>query len=165
MITQEGLVQERLVVADQTNTWSDERVERLRALFADGLSASQIGAELGCSRNAIIGKSHRLGLSRPQNPSSAPKKSRGQNNGSLGATTERLINARTHSRSAPPVLPQLSKHVAGNKTIFELRHDDCRWLVGEMERGQHMFCGNRVIIGKAYCPEHWNMVYVKPRVR
>ena len=44
--------------------WTDERVETLKKLWADGLSASQIAAELGgITRNAVIGKVHRLGLS------------------------------------------------------------------------------------------------------
>ncbi len=44
--------------------WTDERVELLKKLWADGLSASQIAAELGgVTRNAVIGKVHRLGLS------------------------------------------------------------------------------------------------------
>ena len=47
-------------------TWTDERVEQLKKLWSDGLSASQIAAELGgITRNAVIGKVHRLGLVRP----------------------------------------------------------------------------------------------------
>src|SRR5512144_2549576 len=57
-------------------SWTDERVELLKKLWADGLSASQIAAELGgITRNAVIGKVHRLGLSgRAKSPSStAPR--------------------------------------------------------------------------------------------
>ena len=62
-------------------SWTDERVELLKKLWADGLSASQIAAELGgITRNAVIGKVHRLGLSgRAKSPSSAaprPRKAR-----------------------------------------------------------------------------------------
>ena len=47
-------------------SWTDERVELLKKLWADGLSASQIAAELGgITRNAVIGKVHRLGSFRP----------------------------------------------------------------------------------------------------
>src|SRR2546423_15305097 len=58
-----------------TMMWTDERVELLKKLWADGLSASQIAAELGgITRNAVIGKVHRLGLSgRAKSPSSAPR--------------------------------------------------------------------------------------------
>src|SRR5947209_17519794 len=59
-------------------TWTDERVERLKKLWADGLSASQIAGELGgITRNAVIGKVHRLGLSRrAKSPSSAAPRPR-----------------------------------------------------------------------------------------
>ena len=54
-------------------SWTDERVELLKKLWSDGLSASQIAAELGgITRNAVIGKVHRLGLSgRAKSSSSA----------------------------------------------------------------------------------------------
>src|SRR5207342_1846126 len=59
-------------------SWTDERVEMLKKLWADGLSASQIAAELGgITRNAVIGKVHRLGLSgRAKSPSSAAPRPR-----------------------------------------------------------------------------------------
>src|SRR3954453_15613541 len=52
-------------MTEAANAWTDERVERLKKLWSDGLSASQIAAELGggVTRNAVIGKVHRLGLS------------------------------------------------------------------------------------------------------
>ena len=59
-------------------TWTDERVEQLKKLWSDGLSASQIAAELGgITRNAVIGKVHRLGLSgRTKAPSSSAPRQR-----------------------------------------------------------------------------------------
>src|ERR1043166_5233191 len=53
-------------------TWTDDRVELLKRLWAEGLSASQIAGELGgITRNAVIGKVHRLGLSGRAKPSSS----------------------------------------------------------------------------------------------
>ncbi len=59
-------------------SWTDERVETLKKLWTDGLSASQIAAELGgITRNAVIGKVHRLGMSgRAKSPSSAAPRPR-----------------------------------------------------------------------------------------
>src|SRR5437660_10471371 len=59
-------------------TWTDDRVEQLKKLWEAGLSASQIAAEPGnVTRNAVIGKVHRLGLSgRAKSPSSAPPRQR-----------------------------------------------------------------------------------------
>src|SRR6266705_1104829 len=62
----------------ELQTWTDDRVERLKKLWADGLSASQIAGELGgITRNAVIGKVHRLGLSgRAKSPSSSAPRAR-----------------------------------------------------------------------------------------
>ena len=67
--------------------WTDERVEKLKRLWAEGLSASQIAGELGngITRNAVIGKVHRLGLSgRVKAASSAPSRPRIGTVGRLG---------------------------------------------------------------------------------
>ena len=65
---------------DAGATWTDERVELLKKLWADGLSASQIAGELGnVTRNAVIGKVHRLGLSgraKDKAASAAPQRPR-----------------------------------------------------------------------------------------
>src|SRR3712207_3063070 len=58
-------------------SWTDERVERLKKLWQEGLSASQIAAELGgVTRNAVIGKVHRLGLSGRGQPTTSIKRQR-----------------------------------------------------------------------------------------
>ena len=73
--------------------WTDERVELLKKLWADGLSASQIAAELGgITRNAVIGKVHRLGLSgRAKSPSSsAPRPRKARSSGHMMRVPERI---------------------------------------------------------------------------
>jgi GcrA cell cycle regulator len=60
-------------MTDAGATWTDERVELLKKLWADGLSASQIAGEMGgVTRNAVIGKVHRLGLSGRGKAKAAP---------------------------------------------------------------------------------------------
>ncbi|MDC0493898.1 global cell cycle regulator GcrA-like protein, partial [Alphaproteobacteria bacterium] len=54
-------------MTDTANVWTDERLEKLKELWTQGLSISQIGEALGVSRNAIAGKAHRMGL--PKRPS------------------------------------------------------------------------------------------------
>jgi GcrA cell cycle regulator len=157
MIAQEDLVQEPLVVAEQTNTWSNERVELLLTLFAEGLSARQIGNELGCTRNAILGKIHRLGLWRSEE---VLKKARTQKTDSEphGQLVARMISARAtqalRSGSAPPA--QSPKHVAGNKTILELDLRDCRWPLGD-EAPARFFCGAKALPDKPYCRKHYRI--------
>ena len=64
-------------MADAGLPWTDERVELLKKLWSDGLSASQIAAHMGgVTRNAVIGKVHRLGLSGRAKTSTAPAQPR-----------------------------------------------------------------------------------------
>src|SRR3979411_1351286 len=79
--------------------WTEERVELLKKLWADGLSASQIAAELGgITRNAVIGKVHRLGLSgRAKSPSSSAPRPR---------------KARTHTHMMRVSLPSIRGNTA-----------------------------------------------------
>ncbi len=61
-----------------TYTWTDERIEKLASMWADGWSASRLAAALGIARNAVIGKVHRLRLSGDKPPSPEPRISRNQ---------------------------------------------------------------------------------------
>jgi GcrA cell cycle regulator len=56
------------------NVWTDERVETLRKLWADGLTTGEIGKRLGVSKNAVVGKAHRLGLKSRPSPIKRTKK-------------------------------------------------------------------------------------------
>ncbi len=86
----------------RNNTWTEERVERLRRLWAEGLSASEIARELGegISRNAVIGKVHRLGL-----PGRAPSRSgnarRAPQQGATPAAQQATQQRQSASRSQP----------------------------------------------------------------
>ena len=60
-------------MTDTANVWTDQRLEKLKELWTQGLSISQIGGALGVSRNAIAGKAHRMGLPKRPSPISRPK--------------------------------------------------------------------------------------------
>jgi GcrA cell cycle regulator len=145
--------------------WTDERVEELKKLWADGLSASQIAKQLGgVTRNAVIGKVHRLGLSgraTPSRPARRPTKpSRPR------TTTASTAPARSSrpSPSAPPaalpvpvepaVLP--SGELA---TVLTLRDSMCKWPLGDPSKSSFRFCGHKTPGGNAYCEAHANMAY------
>lgn len=178
----EALVEEASVAAAQVVevfTWTDERVELLKKLWADGLLASQIANELGgVTRNAVIGKVHRLGLSgRPR--------SGGRTRGKSGLHPLGMW----HLTVVNPVVPVLSKKIKRSdfgtfykfnkpiaptplpgerisdvlpeqrKRLLELDLRDCRWPYGD---GSFTFCGRSRIMGlrsgisphRSYCPEH-----------
>ena len=139
-------------------SWTDERVELLKKLWADGLSASQIAAELGgITRNAVIGKVHRLGLSgRAKSPSSAaprPRKARTVRPHAAGvaAADARQHRARpttttsSRSRSCSRIIP-----IEQRKTLLQLTEQTCRWPIGDPGSADFFFCGGAV--GDRACP-------------
>ncbi|APF36316.1 GcrA cell cycle regulator [Chelatococcus daeguensis] len=166
-------------MSDQSNTWSDERVELLRKLWTEGLSASQIAAELGgVTRNAVIGKVHRLGLSgraksaapaasRPRkaahtrSPSHPMTQPSGQTvvrgNTALAAAPELETEAVPQEQFQPQdeVVVPLSERV----TIMELREAMCRWPMGDPTTPDFRFCGARSLLGMPYCAHHARIAY------
>jgi GcrA cell cycle regulator len=164
-------------MTDAGATWTDERVELLKKLWTDGLSASQIAAELGnVTRNAVIGKVHRLGLSgRAKDAKPA---------GSAAAARPRKA---TRAPSAPAPLPpqphannvviapialqpanqepsvyvedDLAVPVSERVTIMDLRESMCRWPMGDPTKPEFRFCGARSITGLPYCTHHARIAY------
>ncbi len=157
-------------------TWTDERVGLLRKLWVEGLSASQIAAQIGpdVSRNAVIGKLHRLGLSgRGKAPASAPGRARK----SVPPSSEPPAAVAPPApvpcvRSAPMVVPGLAQADGAPNaflevvvpwsqrvTIMELRESMCRWPLGDPTAADFRFCGGRAISGMPYCPHHAQIAY------
>src|SRR5436190_24206461 len=122
-------------------SWTDERVELLKKLWSDGLSASQIAAELGgITRNAVIGKVHRLGLSgRAKSPSSTaarPRKARAHPHmmrvarpAMRGNTA--LAQAFEYEVEAEPELADNVIPIGQRRNILELTEETCRWPIGD----------------------------------
>lgn len=136
-------------------TWDAEAVERLKALQQSGLSASQIGAELGTSRNSVIGKLKRLGLPVIGRPRLANIKQPGprRNGGAIVAALKSM-------NRKPPQLPALTQkqkeYILGKPlTIMELKYDTCRWIITDLPKwSEHLYCGNKTVKGLSYCPCH-----------
>ena len=122
-------------------SWTDERVELLKKLWSDGLSASQIAAELGgITRNAVIGKVHRLGLSgRAKSTSSAAPRQRKARAPShmmrIGRSAIRGNTALAHAyeieTEAEPELIDNIIPIGQRRTILELNDQTCHWPVGD----------------------------------
>jgi len=152
-------------------SWTDERVETLKKLWADGLSASQIAAELGgITRNAVIGKVHRLGLSgRAKTPSSSlprPRKPRAPSQifRSMRAAMRGNTALATHPVYEAEVEPEpeLLENVIpiGQRcSILELTEDKCHWPIGDPGHPDFFFCGGKTTIGMPYCGYHARVAY------
>ena len=151
-------------------TWTDDRVEQLKKLWEGGLSASQIAAELGnVTRNAVIGKVHRLGLSgRAKSPSSAaprPRKTRpapqqmvrmsrpvARGNTALAQNYE--IEMEPDPVTYDNVVPMSQR-----LTLVELNEATCHWPIGDPSSSEFYFCGGKALQSLPYCAHHSRIAY------
>nr|CAE30214.1 conserved unknown protein [Rhodopseudomonas palustris CGA009] len=150
-------------------TWTDERVEQLKKLWEGGLSASQIAAELGnVTRNAVIGKVHRLGLSgRAKSPTSAaprPRKARPvQQMMRVTRPVARGNTALAHAFEveAEPDPIAFDNVVPMNQrlSLLELNEATCHWPVGDPSSPEFFFCGGKSLPGLPYCAHHSRIAY------
>lgn len=162
--------------------WNDERVEMLRKLWSEGLSASQIAAQLGgVSRNAVIGKVHRLKLSsrgRPTAVAARPKKvakppvvaqkpSAGRSTvvrsmpASIGATALQVqfdteYQPQHNLRAQPEnVVVPISRRLR----LVELTERTCKWPNGDPLSEDFSFCGNDPAETGPYCKYHSKLAF------
>ena len=156
-------------------SWTDERVETLKKLWADGLSTSQIAGVLGgITRNAVIGKVHRLGLAgRAKSPTAAqqrPRKSRAHSHlmrvhrPSIRGNTA-LAHAFEIELDSEPELVDNIIPLGQRRTLLELNEDTCRWPIGDPGSADFFFCGGRTITGLPYCSHHSRIAYQPPNAR
>ncbi|HXK53524.1 MAG TPA: GcrA family cell cycle regulator [Hyphomicrobiales bacterium] len=154
-------------------SWTDERVDLLKKLWADGLSASQIAGELGnVTRNAVIGKVHRLGLSGRAKPTrtaaSRPRRPRAPSAPQHGAANfvshgNTALKAETAPVAMPKPRPQPVAELvipkAERKSILQLTEFTCKWPVGDPTQEDFYFCGRRSETGMPYCDHHARVAY------
>ena len=154
--------------------WTEDRVEVLTKLWADGLSASQIAKELGgVTRNAVIGKVHRLGLSGRAKPS-RPKKVASVKSATprKRTVTAKRTPTRTVTRPAAPITPPAPPPLLAKKlpngeyaTIMTIRDHMCKWPIGDPMDDDFRFCGRKNKSGEPYCESHCNVAYQPSRRR
>ncbi len=150
--------------------WTEDRVEILTKLWAEGLSASQIAKQLGgVTRNAVIGKVHRLGLSGRAKPS-RPAAVRGTK--PVKAKTRIVSPPRTPKvaavvEEAPPPPPVEAKPLPNGEyaTILTIRDHMCKWPIGDPTASDFRFCGRRIKAGEPYCESHCSVAYQPSRRR
>ncbi len=144
--------------------WTDERVELLKKLWADGLSASQIAAELGgITRNAVIGKVHRLGLSgRAKSPSSTtprPRKPRSSGMLRVSRPAVRGNTALAYEYDMEPEPELVEIPMEQRKTLLQLNEHTCRWPIGDPGGSEFFFCGGETANELPYCTYHSRVAY------
>jgi len=126
--------------------WTEERVQRLTELWTAGYSARQIAEMLGdVTRNAVIGKANRLGLSKPTKSSITRRRKREEGD--------------QHEREEVVVGPE------GGVSILTLTTSTCRWPIGHPGEENFFFCGARTKPGQPYCERHSRLAYQAPAAK
>src|ERR1700750_1048593 len=131
--------------------WTDDRVEQLKSLGTEGLPASQIARALGgVTRNAVIGKVHRLGLAGRAGPARAER--------------PRSVSHKSVPRIAVPE-PEIIEeepllledgHFA---TVLTINDRMCHWPIGDPAENSFHFCGRKPKTGSPYCEAHARKAY------
>jgi GcrA cell cycle regulator len=152
--------------------WTDERVTRLKALWGEGFSAKVVANDLGgLSRNAVLGKVHRLGLSKdPRRQEQTKREVRVQANRprripkiAMALAVEPPLRRHTgipecrRPLEFVPPLPPL------NVPILDHQHGQCREVTGH--DGLALFCGHPAIEGTSWCAHHHSVNFQRPARR
>jgi len=158
-------------------SWDPERVEEMKRRFDAGLSCSQIARELGVTRNAVLGKLHRLRLTRPRDLASGqieqrraarlarPKTPRPPSPRIWLPRRLRLNVAAQHELlaeafwAAPPRVEEVPIHNGRGCTLLELGSAHCRWPINNPGAADFCFCGNEPVKGLPYCAGHARIAY------
>jgi GcrA cell cycle regulator len=158
--------------------WTDERVELLRKLWSEGLSASQIAAQLGSvTRNAVIGKVHRLKLSsRGRTTAAAPrqkKTSQGAAGSKVASRSATVTRSMTTSIGATALQAQFDVEpvvryrpaenvvvpISRRLQLVQLSERTCKWPNGDPLTEEFSFCGNDSAETGPYCTYHSRIAF------
>ena len=142
-------------------SWNEENVSRLRDLWDQGLPTAQIGKLLGFTKNAVVGKAHRIGLERRPSP------------------IRRTAVKPDRKKARSPIMPKLNfenksasqNEDVDNKSVFKPEVKTalisnnlkgCEWPKGHPDELDFHFCGAKTFDNKPYCLEHCAIAYIIP---
>ena len=136
-------------------SWTDEKVNKLKELWGKGQTASQIAEIIGgVSRNAVIGKAHRLNLSSKIKTRTTLKLNR--KNLKDEQTPRNLKGIRGKFRS---LILDKDFEPAKNLNLEELTEDTCKYMEGNPDEKDSSFCGRKTVEKFSYCPLHLMVVF------
>ena len=129
---------------ENNSVWDEQKLNKLKQLWDEGLPITKIGIEIGVSRNAIAGKAHRLGLPKRNSP--------------ISKSGEPRKNRETSSKNN---IQQLPLKIMLREV--EWSRNRCCWPIGDPKLPGFSFCGTSIIPGRPYCEEHSNLAYTNTR--
>jgi GcrA cell cycle regulator len=160
--------------------WTEERVAELKKLWAEGHSASQIAKRLGnVTRNAVIGKVHRLGLSGRATPSrpvkrpprlARPKPQQVPRQATVRTTNTGAVAVRDQAAAAPHV--EAETRVEPQRlpngdmvTVLTVKDSMCKWPIGDPADSAFGFCGHATVESSPYCADHARVAFQPAKKR
>ena len=148
-------------IEEQKMSWNEENVARLRELWDQGLPTAQIGKLIGFTKNAVVGKAHRIGLERRQSP--------------IRITAVKPDRKKERSPVMPKLNFETSKEITNTqyketvtfqpvvKNLFaQPKKRGCEWPEGHPDEPEFHFCGKERFEEKPYCLNHCALAYIIP---
>jgi len=160
--------------------WTDEKVKLLVQYWESGQSITQIGKQLGMTRNAVVGKAHRIGLAKRASPilrSEKPAQPRvaaashgaaqhGSGQHAPAAPAPRPTTVRVRDEAAMPHAPHSHGPSQGNQltpallaALTPTTGPRCKWPIGDPKTADFDFCDHVALPGKPYCASHCAQAY------
>ena len=131
-------------------SWTEEKVKKLKELWTKGHTASQIAEELGdTTRNAVIGKAHRLNLE-----ARAPSKQSSQSSSSVIKSTRKGTTPISRKAKFQSILLDKNFEPENPKSLEELTDQTCKWPIGHPNEEKFYFCGRKPEGEFPYCKLH-----------
>ena len=142
-------------------SWTDERVSLLTKLWGEGHTAAEIAKQLGgVTRNAVIGKAHRLKLSNRVSPIQQNKKPANKN--IERKSVKKAISPSSKEKGNVAEIQVLQQeHIKSGDlySLMELKPRMCRWPCGDPKQEDFGFCGDNAMPGLPYCEAHAKVAY------
>ena len=137
-------------------SWTSEKVEKLKELWSKGHTASQIAEMLGdTTRNAVIGKAHRLNLE-ARAPSKQSSSSRSKDNKQVVRRSPAPMSRKAKFQS---ILLDKNFEAENPKSLEELTENTCKWPIGHPDEESFYFCGRSSLKDFSYCKLHLLYAY------
>jgi len=151
--------------------WTTEAIDRLRVFWAEGHSTAEIGRRMGISKNAVVGKAHRLDL--PARPSpirrdpTAPRPVAAGRRPTLPPLRAAMPRREEPKLAMPEarIVAVAPKPVAIVRAFPRASTKSCCWPIGEPGTKGFRFCVDPAMGGKPYCAEHAALAYVRVKDR